>query len=262
MRLSVRIASATLLILAIFLIKRHLDGLQDDARVQSAFWHWDFFKNPQSASPDHSNPPNPDIINQSALDEPPERPPPTYETTPIIVPNDRVIVIAKLASEDTSWVSNDLAEYVHDMTSFPPEPGCVETKINLLDGATSSTPSTTPMRPVIPPRTRAAKVSPTCSTSSSITTISPPPLSLSTVTRTAGPPPGILIPSTTAMFSPFAPCRPILSSETGTPIYAVRKPRAVRTKSARSANPGPAKPPKKPTPRPGRSSSTTPMCPR
>ena len=37
---------------------------------------------------------------------------PLYETTPIIVPNDRVIVMAKLSTEDTSWVSNDLAEYV------------------------------------------------------------------------------------------------------------------------------------------------------
>ncbi|KAL5357602.1 hypothetical protein BJX96DRAFT_144842 [Aspergillus floccosus] len=124
MRLSVRIASAALLILAIVLIKRHLDGLQDDDRVQSAFWHWDFLKNPPSTAPDHSNHPNPDIINQSAFDEPPERPPPIYETTPIIVPNDRVIVIAKLSSEDTSWVSNDLAEwrnviYTVDDTNAP-----------------------------------------------------------------------------------------------------------------------------------------------
>ena len=35
---------------------------------------------------------------------------PVYETTPIIVPNDRTLVMAKLSHEDTSWVGNDLNE--------------------------------------------------------------------------------------------------------------------------------------------------------
>lgn len=35
---------------------------------------------------------------------------PVYETTPIIVPNDRTLVMAKLSYEDTSWVGNDLNE--------------------------------------------------------------------------------------------------------------------------------------------------------
>lgn len=37
---------------------------------------------------------------------------PMYETTPITIPNDRVIVMARLKHEDTSWVRNDLGEYV------------------------------------------------------------------------------------------------------------------------------------------------------
>ena len=35
---------------------------------------------------------------------------PLYETTPITIPNDRVIVMARLSHEDTSWVRNDLGE--------------------------------------------------------------------------------------------------------------------------------------------------------
>lgn len=43
---------------------------------------------------------------------------PMYETTPITIPNDRVIVMARLSHEDTSWVRNDLGEYV-----IPLDPG-------------------------------------------------------------------------------------------------------------------------------------------
>lgn len=35
---------------------------------------------------------------------------PLYETTPITIPNDRVIVMARLSHEDASWVRNDLGE--------------------------------------------------------------------------------------------------------------------------------------------------------
>lgn len=38
--------------------------------------------------------------------------PQNYDSTPIIVPNDRIIVMAKLAAEDTNWVSADLTECV------------------------------------------------------------------------------------------------------------------------------------------------------
>ncbi|BCS30523.1 DUF3431 domain-containing protein [Aspergillus puulaauensis] len=37
--------------------------------------------------------------------------PKTYDTTPITVPNDRIIVMAKLAVEDTNWVGAELAEW-------------------------------------------------------------------------------------------------------------------------------------------------------
>lgn len=35
---------------------------------------------------------------------------PAYQTTPITVPNDRVIVMAKMSYEDTSWVGEELAK--------------------------------------------------------------------------------------------------------------------------------------------------------
>ncbi|KAL4773152.1 hypothetical protein BDW60DRAFT_28498 [Aspergillus nidulans var. acristatus] len=37
--------------------------------------------------------------------------PQNYDSTPIIVPNDRIIVMAKLAAEDTNWVSADLTDW-------------------------------------------------------------------------------------------------------------------------------------------------------
>ncbi|KAL5341020.1 hypothetical protein BJX70DRAFT_85524 [Aspergillus crustosus] len=37
--------------------------------------------------------------------------PQTYDTTPIVVPNDRIIVMAKLSTEDTNWVSAELGEW-------------------------------------------------------------------------------------------------------------------------------------------------------
>lgn len=131
MRLSYRIGAAALIILAIILIKRHLDLVQDDARVQSG-WSFSSFSaesaadgssnNVNSGNDGVSTPKNSKPIltgsdnsnsngkTKGSSDSAVSRP--LYETTPIIVPNDRVIVMAKLSTEDTSWVSNDLAEYV------------------------------------------------------------------------------------------------------------------------------------------------------
>ena len=104
MRLSIRVGTAALLILAIFLIKRHLDTVQDDSRVSlSSFWRF----GGSSAGSDEVN--QGDQVDKTAM-ESDVIVPQTYETTPIIVPNDRTLVMAKLASEDTSWVANDLAE--------------------------------------------------------------------------------------------------------------------------------------------------------
>ncbi|BCR90600.1 DUF3431 domain-containing protein [Aspergillus chevalieri] len=138
MTLTYRVASAALLILAIILIKRHLDHVQDDSRVQP-FWQ---ISSPAPASADSlanefvpETPVIPD--NNPAKEDAPAAPEsyhdrarpgvgglrtkpgdrkvlskkPEYETTPIIVPNDRTIVMAKMSWEDTSWVSNDLNEW-------------------------------------------------------------------------------------------------------------------------------------------------------
>lgn len=144
MTLTYRVASAALLILAIILIKRHLDHVQDDSRVQP---FWQISSSPPSASPANEFVPETPVIpdtapakqdapvnNNNAASEnsyhDSARPgvgrggrkakpsgdrkvlskKPKYETTPIIVPNDRTIVMAKMSWEDTSWVSNDLAE--------------------------------------------------------------------------------------------------------------------------------------------------------
>lgn len=133
MRLSYRIGTAALLIVAIFLIKRHLDLVQDDSRVQSG-WSYNGVSGGSGSSEPAANDKSKDATIPASKEELPvvgggkkdqsaaaaddnddgialgSRP--VYETTPIIVPNDRVIVMAKLAAEDTAWVSNDLAEYV------------------------------------------------------------------------------------------------------------------------------------------------------
>jgi hypothetical protein len=114
MRLSYRVGSAALLILAFILIKRHLDSLQDDSHVPS-FWQFSSVVGAGAAEPvatPESKPGNkkPQETPVPAVDEtlPIKQ---TYEITPIIVPNDRVIVMAKLSKEDTSWVSTDLNEW-------------------------------------------------------------------------------------------------------------------------------------------------------
>jgi hypothetical protein len=103
MRLSYRVGSAALLILAIFLIKRHLGSIQDDSRVPlTSFWRFGG-SSATSDSSNHQEVGKPLLESDVVAHQ-------TYETTPIIVPNDRALVMAKLASEDTSWVTNDLNE--------------------------------------------------------------------------------------------------------------------------------------------------------
>ncbi|OJK01352.1 hypothetical protein ASPACDRAFT_77125 [Aspergillus aculeatus ATCC 16872] len=132
MRLSYRIGTAALLIVAIFLIKRHLDLVQDDSRVQSG-WSFNGVSGGPGSSDAATNDKSKDATVPASKEEIPvvgggkkDQPAaaaddnddgialgsrPVYETTPIIVPNDRVIVMAKLAAEDTAWVSNDLADW-------------------------------------------------------------------------------------------------------------------------------------------------------
>ncbi|EAW13505.1 DUF3431 domain-containing protein [Aspergillus clavatus NRRL 1] len=109
MRLSYRVGSAALLILTFFLIKRHLNTIQDDSLVQSL---WQFTNVPEESLPEPVVTP---ASHQEMIYATPtagkEPSTPTFETTPIIVPNDRVIVIAKLSREDTAWVGIDLGEW-------------------------------------------------------------------------------------------------------------------------------------------------------
>ncbi|KAE8151663.1 hypothetical protein BDV25DRAFT_89756 [Aspergillus avenaceus] len=104
MRLSIRVGSAALLILAIFLIKRHIDSIEDDLRIPlSSFWRYSGSSTATSSSSQGEKASETtDTINVPIQ---------TYETVPIVVPNDRALVMAKLASEDTSWVANDLNEW-------------------------------------------------------------------------------------------------------------------------------------------------------
>lgn len=149
MGLSYRVGSAALLILVIFLITRHLLQVQDGTRVQP-FWQVNWPESaavpdqpPVPESPKQDAPAGnvkenkPEGGNgggrtggtvqkgpaRPGRDRPKTRPAtvgsgnrkvfdkkPVYETTPIIVPNDRTLVMAKLSYEDTSWVGNDLNE--------------------------------------------------------------------------------------------------------------------------------------------------------
>lgn len=67
--------------------------------------------------------------------------PKTYDTTPITVPNDRIIVMAKLAVEDTNWVGAELAEYVaipFFLLFFFYLPNRTDNYLNLGGGASST----------------------------------------------------------------------------------------------------------------------------
>lgn len=157
MGLSYRVGSAALLLIAIFLIIRHLNQVQDGTRVQP-FWqvNWPEAAHVPEQPPAPESPAKQEVPAENVKDnKPPENKPqggeagggagtggtvqkpparpgrdrpktrpatvgsghrkvfekkPVYETTPIIVPNDRTLVMAKLSWEDTSWVSNDLNE--------------------------------------------------------------------------------------------------------------------------------------------------------
>lgn len=105
MRLSYRLGSlAALLLLSLFLLNHHLDHLPHGSR--SPFW---------KSSRATTKPPDVYTHRKTKLKFPDSsllRIQPSRETTEIIVPNDRIIVMARLSSEDTSWVSADLTEYV------------------------------------------------------------------------------------------------------------------------------------------------------
>lgn len=105
MRLSYRVASAALLVvLVFFLIKYHLDSLHNESL--RPFWK----PAPVQRPPDVFTHIRTKIkLPSSALRLSTQH---NLETTEIIVPNDRILVMAKLAADDTNWVGTDLAEYV------------------------------------------------------------------------------------------------------------------------------------------------------
>ncbi|OJJ33396.1 hypothetical protein ASPWEDRAFT_30474 [Aspergillus wentii DTO 134E9] len=148
MRLSVRVGLAGLLILAIVLVKRNLDLMRDDSRVQP-FWQINFSNSAgggagsaqQLSSPpttkqegvvpdgfkigtpinsddnvfDHSKQPKlagTPLKTETGSDQDEiQVENQTWETTPITVPVDGAIVMARLSSEDTQWVADELAHW-------------------------------------------------------------------------------------------------------------------------------------------------------
>lgn len=103
MRLSVRIGAAALIVCLIIVVGRLFN-----------------------VGPEVPRPPAPWIFNVGSRPDPSELEkwksrwpqgesgvrPQHYDTSEIVVPNDRIIVMARKSNEDTSWVSADLAEYV------------------------------------------------------------------------------------------------------------------------------------------------------
>ncbi|KAJ5618577.1 hypothetical protein N7528_006688 [Penicillium herquei] len=107
MRLSLRVGSAAaLIIIALVLINRQLHTVP--GQNPSSFWHFDTTSfqatlRPQSqVAQDSHRKWGSGTNNKLGL---------SYQTTPIEVPNDGVIVMGKLREEDTAWVSAELAEW-------------------------------------------------------------------------------------------------------------------------------------------------------
>ncbi|KAL2786018.1 hypothetical protein BJX66DRAFT_43153 [Aspergillus keveii] len=102
MRPSVRIGGAALLITAIFLLGRLFSAAHHAPRPRT-FWTFNVGSRPDPAElaswksrwPKEQT----GVSGQH------------YDISPIVVPNDRIIVMAKLSTEDTNWVSADLTDW-------------------------------------------------------------------------------------------------------------------------------------------------------
>lgn len=102
MRLSLRVGSAAaLIILTLFLFSRRLTAEQ----TPKSFWRFDTTSFRAALRPQTQ-----DVRgrkwgagtgNSAVL---------TFQTTPIEIPNEGIIVMGKLREEDTAWVSAELAE--------------------------------------------------------------------------------------------------------------------------------------------------------
>ncbi|KAJ5378109.1 uncharacterized protein N7496_005518 [Penicillium cataractarum] len=117
MRLSLRVGSAAaLIIVTLFLFSRRLTTEQ----TPKSFWRFDTTSfraalRPQPAQDVRGRKWGAGTGNSAVL---------TFQTTPIEIPNEGIIVMGKLREEDTAWVSAELAEwrnfvYTVDDTSAP-----------------------------------------------------------------------------------------------------------------------------------------------
>lgn len=104
MRLSLRIGSAAVLIIFgfIFFNRRVLP----EGPHPSSFWHFD---TTDFRSVFHPPPPTQDSRRKWGMGTG-HKVELTYQNTPIVVPDEGIIVIGKLREEDTTWVSQELAE--------------------------------------------------------------------------------------------------------------------------------------------------------
>lgn len=103
MRLSFRLASlALVLLVSLFLLSRHLDSLPHSSIARSSRAGAAKSRHVLTTLKTKLNFPESSVLKIQ----------PSRETTDIFVPNDHIVVMARLASEDVDWVSGDLAEYV------------------------------------------------------------------------------------------------------------------------------------------------------
>lgn len=105
MRLSLRVGSAAALIILILILASRQYAAPDQS--PQSFWRFDTttFRSAFRPQPPAQDPNRRKwgvgTGNTVALD---------FQTTPIIVPDEGIIVMGKLAEEDTAWVSQELAE--------------------------------------------------------------------------------------------------------------------------------------------------------
>lgn len=106
MRLSLRIASAAVLII-IGLVVFTRQYPPEPGQTPQSFWHFD---TTSFRSPFRANPPVEESHHRKWGVGTGKIAPANYLKTPIVVPDEGIIVIGKLREEDTAWVSQELAE--------------------------------------------------------------------------------------------------------------------------------------------------------
>ncbi|KAJ5667743.1 hypothetical protein N7523_007459 [Penicillium sp. IBT 18751x] len=119
MRLSLRIGSAAVLIILGFILFNR--RVLPKGPHPSSFWHFD---TTDFRSVFHPRPSTQDSSRRKWGSGTGHTVELTYQNTPIVVPDEGIIVIGKLREEDTTWVSQELAEwrnfiYTVDDTSVP-----------------------------------------------------------------------------------------------------------------------------------------------